>query len=298
MNLRTLIASLLALLPMLASHAADEAEAPEWYTIELVVFTQGGTAALASEQWPNDPGVPELHEVVELFEESDDPITRPSEVPAQKAMPTAFRRLDVDELELGEVAGKLERHRSYRRLLHLGWRQPGLPRNQSRAVHLNSRPFSAVASVSPDTRQPASSFFSAIPFLKPSEPAAETATTPGVEGTIRLYLRRYLHLEADLLYENEELSAQIGVPQAVVGNPETSPFPAREVPVSRFRLKQQRRLRSGEIHYLDHPLFGLIVKVTPFELPPEPEPIPQEINDTPVALPASGSPVEKPVKQP
>jgi hypothetical protein len=28
-------------------------------------------------------------------------------------------------------------------------------------------------------------------------------------------------------------------------------------------LQEQRRLRSGELHYFDHPRFGLIVLVTP-----------------------------------
>lgn len=32
-------------------------------------------------------------------------------------------------------------------------------------------------------------------------------------------------------------------------------------------LKQSRRMRSGEIHYLDHPLFGLIVTANPYTLP-------------------------------
>lgn len=30
-------------------------------------------------------------------------------------------------------------------------------------------------------------------------------------------------------------------------------------------LQQQRRMRSGELHYIDHPKMGLIVKVTPYE---------------------------------
>ena len=28
-------------------------------------------------------------------------------------------------------------------------------------------------------------------------------------------------------------------------------------------LKQKRRMRSTEVHYLDHPLFGLVIKLTP-----------------------------------
>jgi hypothetical protein len=32
-------------------------------------------------------------------------------------------------------------------------------------------------------------------------------------------------------------------------------------------MQQRRRMRSGELHYLDHPLLGLLIKVSryPFE---------------------------------
>ncbi|MBB6521724.1 CsiV family protein [Pseudoteredinibacter isoporae] len=33
------------------------------------------------------------------------------------------------------------------------------------------------------------------------------------------------------------------------------------------QLKQKRRMRSGEIHYIDHPAFGLLIQLTPIEAP-------------------------------
>ncbi len=32
-------------------------------------------------------------------------------------------------------------------------------------------------------------------------------------------------------------------------------------------LKQQRKMRSGELHYVDHPLMGLLIKVVPYKIP-------------------------------
>ncbi|MGI9251611.1 MAG: CsiV family protein [Pseudohongiellaceae bacterium] len=37
-----------------------------------------------------------------------------------------------------------------------------------------------------------------------------------------------------------------------------------------YHLKQQRLMRSEEFHYLDHPALGLVIQVTPYELPPLP----------------------------
>ena len=36
-------------------------------------------------------------------------------------------------------------------------------------------------------------------------------------------------------------------------------------PLLSYAFQQQRRMRSGELHYLDHPVIGLLVKVTPYE---------------------------------
>ena len=57
-------------------------------------------------------------------------------------------------------------------------------------------------------------------------------------GTIKVSLAHYLHLDADLLYTA-----------------------GAEGPT--VRMKQSRRMRSKEIHYLDGPVLGIIVLMTP-----------------------------------
>jgi len=46
--------------------------------------------------------------------------------------------------------------------------------------------------------------------------------------------------------------------------PEWLPLRAAEVSLS-------RRMRSDELHYLDHPLLGMVIRVTPYEEPEQPE---------------------------
>lgn len=50
-----------------------------------------------------------------------------------------------------------------------------------------------------------------------------------------------------------------------------TPEPSTEQPPAsqylRVQLNQPRRMRSGELHYLDHPMFGLLIRITPYELP-------------------------------
>lgn len=63
----------------------------------------------------------------------------------------------------------------------------------------------------------------------------------GLTGAIALSRGRYLHLTLDLAF--------------------TPP----DAPGERYVLRQSRRMRSNERHYIDHPKFGVIAVITPSE---------------------------------
>lgn len=60
----------------------------------------------------------------------------------------------------------------------------------------------------------------------------------GLGGYLTLIRSRYLHLSADVIF-NDPLS----------GTP--------------LRLREIRRMRSGELHYFDHPRYGILARITP-----------------------------------
>ncbi|MEO0421643.1 MAG: CsiV family protein [Pseudomonadota bacterium] len=62
-----------------------------------------------------------------------------------------------------------------------------------------------------------------------------------IDGTVKLAVERRLHLELDLT-----LSQPGGVD---------------------YQLQQARVMTSGELHYVDHPAFGAVCRITPVELP-------------------------------
>jgi hypothetical protein len=73
-------------------------------------------------------------------------------------------------------------------------------------------------------------------------------------GTIRLYLSRFLHVKVDLSYRDPAAS-----PAAPAFGNELA-----ELPIApRYYLVADRPTRSGELHYFDHPAFGVLIKVTP-----------------------------------
>ena len=73
-----------------------------------------------------------------------------------------------------------------------------------------------------------------------------------VRGTVKVSLARYLQVDVDLLYRRPR-GGEAAAPDHV---------PAR------FRLISRRRMRSEELHYIEHPLFGMLVSITPFRTPP------------------------------
>jgi hypothetical protein len=79
-------------------------------------------------------------------------------------------------------------------------------------------------------------------------------------GTIRLSLTRFLHVKLDLSYvEAQTAPAAFAPAQAELA----------ELPVpTRYHLNAERTTRSGELHYFDHPAFGVLIKVTPVKPDP------------------------------
>jgi hypothetical protein len=68
-----------------------------------------------------------------------------------------------------------------------------------------------------------------------------------------LYLSRFLHVNLDLTYR--------GAAAAASAAPSTGLDEFTFAP--RYELETERNVRSGELHYFDHPAFGVLVKVTP-----------------------------------
>ena len=78
-------------------------------------------------------------------------------------------------------------------------------------------------------------------------------------GTVRLSLTRFLHVKLDLTYVDT---------QAAQRAPAPAPGDLTELPIApRYHIDAERTTRSGEVHYFDHPAFGVLIKVTPVKDP-------------------------------
>lgn len=184
-----------------------------------------------------------------------------------------FEPLADEALTLGDERRRLERLDAYRVLAHTGWEQDALGEQQARPLDLTE-----------------------LGITNPS-------------GTLTLVISRFAHVIVDLRYrtaafENLEPASAPGDP-ADPGDPRNPGDPAdpadRADPGNRadpldpgalearsrtrarsdaaglseirtapsYVLDTRRRARTGELHYIDHPLLGILFSVT--EAPEEPD---------------------------
>lgn len=255
--IRILTTMLLAMQPMLAAAQVDnelagEPEEPRRYTVEIIVFRYAQEVATGSEIFP-----PDVIDGTRLAMDDGSRIIDGEALQEIPPVPRRYRDIEFtllmdDQYTLGDIMDRLQRLDVYEPLMHFGWTQATWPDEDTLAIEL----------------------------------ARMGELPPDLNGTLRLYLSRYLHLVVDLELEGPSLSAAAGDrsnalleygdyrsldDQGSVDESGSMDRPheygvARPV---RYRIEENRILRSGELRYFDHPKFGVLAKVTRVEGEPE-----------------------------
>ncbi len=188
---------------------------------------------------------------------------------------TAFRSINAEDEEFTQTLRRLRNSKGYKILTTKTWRQPGLAQNAS------------------------------IPVL--IQAGEEFDGNYELEGTINITLSRYLHVQSNLwlseYVKQIELSntwweestfedaptfeglltdatypleasesSKVDLNDTGSATPLLSALNINETTahyeaIRTVVIDESRRMRSNELHYLDHPLFGMIIKITPYEVP-------------------------------
>lgn len=299
---------------------AQDAEELTWYAVEVIIFERSSDIGRDAELWPAEPGLPDIAGAVELSLEglspqapgaqAQSPPAPPGEAPEAGAMavdasmPRAFQLLPASQFRLTDAWRRLDRSGAYRPLLHVAWIQPGYTAENARLVHVrnDNAGLGAVTSMSGTDAGPLPALNGGGGALTLSAPirVARDRSKAAIDGTLKVHRARYLHVEADLLYYRP-LPADADVNGAGTPGLPDSPDTALieqllaegDATPRLFRLSESRRMRSRELHYLDHPLFGALVEIWPVELPepaPVPEAAPAAQDDTKPAEPSPPAP--------
>lgn len=273
------------LLPVLAAAGAKSTspslEDARWFQVELILFAQKSGEPLDAEQWPDIAG-PTLPDTLLQLHFPQDSSTTENQVSADTTspsaentskLPPAYQILGDDALQLTDAVKKLQRSSRFTPLLHIAWQQPTYNRQQAQPIFFMEgmdKPLSVEAGgkVTPEAGD----------NIGPPNPL--------FVGTVTLSVERYLHLAADLFYR-QPVTQHLAIPISDLDLWYDRPYPTLKEPqgpayqlkswqaMRGFQLKESRRMRSREIHYLDHPFMGLVVVITPVELPEAAEEIQQ-----------------------
>jgi hypothetical protein len=256
-------------LPSMAWGQPEETDSgqPRWFQIELLFFRNLSAAAQQAEHWPEeiDLWFPEpsyqmptsQHEAtsphrLQIWE----PPTLEFAADEQKQEAAAnsallqYRGVTDADSHLQDIKNQLQRRSDYQVLDYRVWRQP----------------------LAPD---------GAPVYFRVAAGKSRNAYHE-LEGYVGFYLKRYLHVDTELWWGDYALPSSLpdNDLQANTGEPGASPAPGQAEPAERAEpslpetythrrvvraahLKEQRRMRSDEVHYFDHPLMGVLVRISP-----------------------------------
>lgn len=256
-NMKTYLKTHIATLSMIAAFGCSLALAEPalettkplpWYQIELLIV-EPVDPPLTNEKWPVVIEEPSPANMVELTAA----VQSGGKAAHTKNRPVAFQLLRPREFELSKLADNLAKRGTHKIMMHLAWRQPLDENTTGPAVHIHNNIKESAIPVSIDPS--ASPVLNALPDLTTVQPGKAATRENFVDGTVTLTLSRYLHVKTHMIYFNPEvdLGRQIAAHEA------NTPV------VERFLLKESRRVKRKEVHYLDHPYFGIIVQVTRYE---------------------------------
>lgn len=280
MNKSFLLTLYIAIIGISTTAVAEE----KYYQVDLLMFTRS----------------PQVSSGSELFNRELKPIASDTAIDMAAPVDPRFQLLNPALAATAEAEQKLQQSGKYRVLMHQSWRQPGLSQAIAIPVKITAgqpldpalfpesttletlTPETNYSSIEADTSAPAmggnSITLDELPLPVESkiniQDTATTAETDGegvidlgvevtdpmmidanwhpayeVEGTITIVLERYLHLLTNL---NITLAD------------ENAPY---STPLRQSHMQAHRKMRSKEFHYVDHPLAGIILYITPTDAP-------------------------------
>lgn len=218
------------LLFLIVSHAhADDITATKdlkEYDVEIIIFEDAHARYLGSETW--NQKATETNKINgNIGKLSKDGINASSFKSIKPAiLKKHYKRINASS--------------EYKVLFYGAWRQAGLEKSKAFKININN--------------------------LKNSHRVRSKNT---LTGTFKLVLARYLHIYNQLNYQRKITATEdpeITSTDSAASEKQTEVLNNDMVPHNGFYpLNSHRRMRSKELHYIDHPLVGILIQINPVE---------------------------------
>lgn len=205
------------------------------YEVELIIFEVNDSRQLESEDWSyNDM----------LNNAKDITLTQNTKQDSE------FMELDWQNAKLTDSLERIKSNSKYNILVTKRWKQTGLDREKAYAIDITSLQKS-VTEINHDAGTDNPGSLAVENTLLATENMAFD-NTPNIEkpayiqGRVKLIMSRYLHFEVNLNYFQWQTDSE-------------------EPGYKSYPIVSERRMKSRETHYIDHPMVGIIVLATPYK---------------------------------
>ncbi|MCU7799234.1 MAG: peptidoglycan binding protein CsiV [gamma proteobacterium symbiont of Lucinoma myriamae] len=245
-------------------------EEKQYYIVEVILFRHLNEQGKQDEFW-SKPDI--LNNSISDYSNNtidnnqltnDSPALAEYDMPNKRfrALRNGIAALSSENYKLSDSAAHLRYSKDYKLLAHFGWTQRSLSKNRALPIRITANQFSDSLIPDGDLKLYVSRYLHMQVDLKASECVYMT-TPPLTEQTGDKALDEQLEngtsqLEKSKLEEGKaaELSANNTNPDEGVD--------VNQCVNQVYQFKQNRKMRSRELHYIDNPVFGLLVYVTPF----------------------------------
>jgi len=275
------LASLLPGAGLAQSETTTEEEVIPRYDVEVIVFKN--IKAPRSKEFVLPVSSPGQDEAM---------LDLSSAASVEAARESGYELLPATDYRLLDIVSRLIDSSRYELLLHAAWRQPGLEREKVLPVWLKGGRIYGDEYTSIDNQiefidnelqveEGENSETKTYEFDEQTLESLElqllelqlleqqdTQRHDGLyefEGKITIALSRYLHTYANLILRRPRLSVD-----PVLSNAPQNAYLAANAADTRIlnnhRIKEHRRMRSKNLHYLDHPEFAMLILITPYEV--------------------------------
>jgi hypothetical protein len=243
---------------LLLVSAGAAAEDVRYYDFEIIIFEAMDQESKISEVWESNLTI----EPPETFVTLGQPF--PGPMPKEYNPKYTFKFLPKSDYRLNQEAKLLENNDDYRILMHIAWRQPGMSEATTLPIHLHKE-FIITQEVN-----------STPPLADPDMPAVNlpvpTRTTTQkravLDGYLKIILSRYLHADFNLVLNTGLPLTPEASPPITTGfqtGTETGTEIVNDPVIISYKLQETRKMRSKEIHYIDHPVIGVVMLAWPFK---------------------------------
>lgn len=253
------------LVPLLMLLFALPVMAKRQFDVEVIIFKRNISAEQTNESWPNTLPPIDFNRVGSLASQAY------LDAKGVTLLPRSAYQLDDQEQ-------KLKNHAGFTVLLHTAWRQGDQGEYSAPSFHILAGKNYAGQFNSNGTPVDAQTF---TPLSGVTESSIPTPVYE-LDGKLQVYVQHYLYADAEFdlkepsvrevaLISNapedsqnteESVASDTDSDTTKFGHLENvSPEVETQTFLKSYRLDQKRRMRSGETHYFDHPLMGMIVQV-------------------------------------